>query len=121
MELTLFNLPPDDFDQSKYKFNTSPEYRINSLQLFTKATPMCSNVEIFISDKFPLVVQYLVGDLGTLRLLLASRVHDTSWAIDPSTMEAPAKRRRFEPQTQKPGAVAELVASLADGTGGVTH
>lgn len=123
LELTLYTEPPDDIDESKYKFDTSPEYKIQCLKLFTKATPMCKNVEIFISDDFPLIVQYRVGDLGTLRFLLAPRFKDTQWddedepsrtriksvsAID--SLRRPKMPKQF--QVQSPGA-SEAAATLA--------
>lgn len=90
LRLILFNLPPLNFDKSKYVFEVTQQYPISSLQLFTKATQMCKNVLIFISENFPLTVQYAIGDLGTLRFLLAPRIQDVSWensydeTIDPS-------------------------------------
>lgn len=115
LKLVLFNAAPADFDRKKYKFEISQQYSISSLQLFTKATPMCKNVEIFISDDFPLIVQYLIGDLGTLRFLLASRIPDSGWN-DASTSPARDKRKRFELNSDRaqPAEVNALVASLTE-------
>ena len=112
LELTLFNVAPADFDPSKYKFDTSQEYKITSLQLFTKATSLCKNVEIFISDDFPLIVQYLIGDLGTLRFLLASRILDATWDDDEEDQHEPAAAAsRNEP----PIAGTDVMAVVARG------
>lgn len=46
-------------------------FSIKHLVLFTKATNLCSTVEIFLRNDFPIVCKYNVASLGELKLCLA--------------------------------------------------
>ena len=76
LELTLWASVPGDFDPEKFTISNPREYSIASLSLFTTATTLCKYVVILIADRFPLGVQYQVGDLGVLRFLLAPKLPD---------------------------------------------
>ena len=84
LRLILYSAVPDDFDERKFDYDDQNEYSIGSLSLFTKATTLCKDVVVLITKKFPLVVQYEVGDLGVLRFLLAHRIpeNDFDWGWD---------------------------------------
>jgi proliferating cell nuclear antigen len=46
-------------------------FSIKYLVLFTKATNLCSTVEIFLKNDFPIVCKYNVASLGEIKLCLA--------------------------------------------------
>lgn len=46
-------------------------YSLKHLVLFTKCTNLCNNVEIFLKNDFPIILQYHVSTLGIIRLGLA--------------------------------------------------
>jgi proliferating cell nuclear antigen len=46
------------------------------LVMFTKCTNLCSNVYIFIKNDYPIIIQYKVADLGTIKLCLAPKIKD---------------------------------------------
>ncbi len=61
------------------KMNDSHEviqgyYNLRQLVLFTKCTHLSNSVEMFIKNDFPLIIQYKVGSLGCLKLILAPKV-----------------------------------------------
>ena len=47
-------------------------YDIKNLILFTKCTNLCSNVEIYMKNDYPLVIKYCVASLGYIHLCLSS-------------------------------------------------
>ena len=55
-------------------------YDLKYLCVFTKCTNLCSNVDIYIKNDYPLVIRYFVASLGTIHLCLSSKT-------DPSSLE----------------------------------
>ena len=55
-------------------------YDLKYLCVFTKCTNLCSNVDIYIKNDYPLVLRYFVASLGTIHLCLSSKT-------DPSSLE----------------------------------
>jgi len=57
---------------------TSATYGLRFLNLFTKATGLCSNVELRLSDEIPMVVTYLLVEekYGFLKFYLAPKIDD---------------------------------------------
>jgi len=51
-------------------------YDLKSLCLFTKCTNISPNIELYMKNDFPLVVQYQVGSLGSLKLGVAPKISD---------------------------------------------
>lgn len=49
-------------------------YNLKNLVLFTKCTALCTSVQILIKNSFPLIIQYKVGSLGSLKLALAPKI-----------------------------------------------
>jgi len=49
-------------------------YNLKHLVLFTKCTNLSTNVQLFMKNDFPLIIQYKVGSLGYLKLALAPKV-----------------------------------------------
>lgn len=52
-------------------------YDLKYLTVFTKCTNLCTNVDIFIKNDYPLVIRYYVASLGTIHLCLSDK-SDTS-------------------------------------------
>ena len=55
-------------------------YDLKYLCVFTKCTNLCSNVDIYIKNDYPLVIRYFVASLGTIHLCLSSKT-------DPNSLE----------------------------------
>jgi len=53
------------------KHNSSGTFYIKYLLLFTKSTNLCTTVEIYLKNKFPLILVYNVANLGKLQYCLA--------------------------------------------------
>ena len=51
--------------------NASGTFHIKYLLLFTKSTNLCTTVEIYLKNKFPLILVYNVANLGKLQYCLA--------------------------------------------------
>ena len=51
-------------------------FNIKYLLLFTKSTNLCTTVEIYLKDKFPLVLVYNVANLGKLKYILSPLIED---------------------------------------------
>ena len=47
-------------------------YDLKNLILFTKCTNLCSNVEIYMKNDYPIVIKYCVASLGYIHLCLSS-------------------------------------------------
>lgn len=52
------------------------KFSIKYLQLFAKATPLCKSLSINMPDGAPLLLEYCMGVLGTLRYYLAPKIDD---------------------------------------------
>jgi len=46
-------------------------YNLKHLFSFTKCTNLCNNVQIFMKNDYPIMIQFKVGNLGNLKLYLA--------------------------------------------------
>ena len=49
---------------------------LKHMLMFTKATPLNSVVKICLSDEFPMMVEYSLGDMGYLRFFLAPKIDE---------------------------------------------
>lgn len=54
----------------------SEEFSLTWLSRFSKASNLCSTVEILLEESFPLFVKYEVGSLGTIVFCLAPQIRD---------------------------------------------
>lgn len=62
-------------DQENFKGNLSGLYSLKYLNLFTRATSMCSNVQILMENNMRfLILKYNVASLGELKFYLATKV-----------------------------------------------
>lgn len=118
LELILFSAVPAQFDEAKFNTGDTHEYSISSLALFTKATTLCREVVILLTNNFPLVVQYDVGDLGVLRFLLAHRIPECdTWLDDieetpPASSTVPAMPMPMPKPMPMPVTMSKLAPSL---------
>ena len=64
-------------DGLQFKNSTNDNYPIQGmfslkyLILFTKCTNLCNQIQLYIKNDYPLIIQYTVASLGTIRLCLA--------------------------------------------------
>jgi proliferating cell nuclear antigen len=59
-----------DFDSKNGDEIIQGLFNLKFLILFSKATNLCNTVQIYLKNDFPLVLEYSVGSLGSLRFLL---------------------------------------------------
>lgn len=52
------------------------EYDLKNLVMFTKCTNLHPNLHIYIKNDYPLIIQYQVADLGTIKLCLAPKIRE---------------------------------------------
>ncbi len=57
-------------------------YDIKYLCVFTKCTNLCTSVELFIKNDYPLVIRYYVASLGTIYLCLSSKTDPNKLKYD---------------------------------------
>ena len=62
-------------------------YDLKYLCVFTKCTNLCTNVDIFIKNDYPLVVRYYVASLGTIFLCLSSKTDPNNLDYESSEEE----------------------------------
>ena len=46
-------------------------FQLKHLVLFTKCTSLCPSIELYLKNNYPLILQYTVANLGSLKLVLA--------------------------------------------------
>jgi len=51
-------------------------FSLKYLILFTKCTNLCNQIQLYIKNDYPLIIQYTVASLGTIRLCLAPNTID---------------------------------------------
>lgn len=51
-------------------------FSLKYLTLFTKCTNLCNQIQLYIKNDYPLIIQYTVASLGTIKLCLAPNVED---------------------------------------------
>jgi proliferating cell nuclear antigen len=51
--------------------NIKGKYELKNLILFTKCTNLCSSIEIYLKDSYPLLIKYTIASLGYLHLCLS--------------------------------------------------
>lgn len=52
------------------------KFDLRYLNMFIKSTPLCSQVEIFLKQDYPLILLYSVANLGSLKFMLSPRSCD---------------------------------------------
>ena len=52
-------------------------FELKYLVMFTKCTNLCPTIEIYLKNDFPLVLRYMVANLGEVRLVLAPQKQKT--------------------------------------------
>jgi hypothetical protein len=46
-------------------------FQLKNLFLFTKCTNLCASMELYLKNDAPLIIQYAVANLGSVKLVLA--------------------------------------------------
>lgn len=54
----------------------SAEYSLKYINLFTKSTNLCNTIQLYMKRDYPLILEYHVGNLGTLKFALAAKAED---------------------------------------------
>ena len=49
-------------------------FSLKFIILFTKATSLCTTVQIYLKNDYPIILEYSVGVLGKLRFILAQNL-----------------------------------------------
>jgi len=57
-------------------------YELKNLTTFTKCVGLCSSVELYLKNDYPLFIKYLVADLGYVYLILSPKVNNTKISKD---------------------------------------
>ena len=52
-------------------------FNVKYLVLFTKCTNLSNTVELYLKNDYPLIIQYTVGSLGSVKLCLAPQQNET--------------------------------------------
>ena len=47
-------------------------YQLKTLSLFSKCSSLSNNLEIYMKEKFPLLIKYMIANLGYVYLILSS-------------------------------------------------
>jgi proliferating cell nuclear antigen len=64
-------------NKNKQHFDpVSARFSLKYLHIFTKSTNMCNDVELMLTDEYPLVVKYQIGSLGYIKYCLAPKVDE---------------------------------------------
>ena len=51
-------------------------FSLKYLSIFTKCTNLSSSVEIYLKNAYPIILQYSIASMGTVRLCLAQKNED---------------------------------------------
>ncbi len=51
-------------------------FSLKYLSIFTKCTNLCTTVEIYLKNSYPIILQYSIASMGTVRLCLAQKSDD---------------------------------------------
>jgi proliferating cell nuclear antigen len=57
-------------------------YELKNLTTFTKCVGLCSSVELYLKNDYPLFIKYLVADLGYVYLILSPKVNNSKISKD---------------------------------------
>jgi len=57
-------------------------FELKNLNVFTKCTGLCNNIELFLKNDFPLIIKYSVADLGQIYLCCSQKKTNTSLQDD---------------------------------------
>jgi len=71
---TKINVGDSNSIDIKTEHHAKGTFYIKYLLLFTKSTNLCTTVEIYLKNKFPLILVYNVANLGKLQYCLAPLV-----------------------------------------------
>lgn len=70
-------LGPIGEDMEEQKGETiSNDFSLKFLQVFTKATKLCTDLKLYLKHEHPIVLDYEISGLGLLRFMLAPRINE---------------------------------------------
>ena len=49
-------------------------FSLKYLLLFTKCTHLCNQIQLYIKNDYPLIIQYTIASLGIIKLCLAPKI-----------------------------------------------
>ena len=49
-------------------------FSLKYLVLFTKCTNLCNQIQLYIKNNYPLIIQYTIASLGIIKLCLAPKI-----------------------------------------------
>ena len=49
-------------------------FALKHLFLFTKCTNLCPSIELYLKNDYPIIIKYLVGSMGEIRMCLAPTI-----------------------------------------------
>jgi hypothetical protein len=75
---TIFSKGQDGITQTKTANEiVQGNFLLKYLVLFTKCTNLCTSTQIHLKNDYPLVLRYMVANLGEVRLVLAPQKQKT--------------------------------------------
>ena len=54
------------------------KFSLKHLVLFTKCTPLCQSIKIYLKNDYPIIIEYAVASLGSIKLCLAPKLEDSA-------------------------------------------
>ena len=63
-------------------------YQLKTLSLFSKCSSLCNNLEMYIKNNYPLVIKYMVANLGYVYLILSSVAENNNYKECDSNSES---------------------------------
>ena len=64
------------FNKNKNSKYIQGRFSLKYLILFTKCTNLCNQIQLYIKNDYPLIIQYSVASLGNIKLCLAPNIVD---------------------------------------------
>lgn len=76
-QCTILNETQDGLQFNNYNNNSLVQgiFSLKYLSLFTKCTNLCNQIQLFIKNDYPLIIQYSIASLGIIKLCLAPKVN----------------------------------------------
>ncbi len=82
-------LQADDQTEIDLKEPVSLTFALRYLNSFAKATPLSTHVHLGMTKDLPIVVEYQIADMGSLKFYLAPKIEDEDAGMAEGEDEAP--------------------------------
>lgn len=63
-----------DFDNTKGEDIIQGRFSLKFLNYFAKATNLCSSIQMFLNNNSPLLLEYAIANLGSMKFVLAQKI-----------------------------------------------